>query len=364
MDDATLNAMCVSSVPDVLLENNNCIVSAQQCDGVLLERESGESVNVEDNIDEVSSSACSEELRPDILDHIIDSDDSDDGDIKKFDGDGNCKQDDSAAAPLYGVRGPKSVSILEHFDCDKLIRIARDINADNFTSSSSRWAFCESIREEADFAPADVFAILIRVFDDWQQLSRVLQLDWVRSWEGWTDIRQKLDACSDINLKQFLCEDVVREFCNICMRDVVQEDYSTDEQRRQQLVDLGYKIGKGSGHNCNCLIDSLLQLLVHHNVVKGPPSRFPMSVWRNELCEIARSHLCNHDNIALRPRLRDENYKENHATKAQHSWAFLEHHKHGKNDFTIAYRFSKVTKREFRAYITYYRFLSLRWQDR
>ena len=197
------------------------------------------------------------------------------------------------------------------------------------TASSSRWAFCESIREEADFVPADVFAILIRVFDDWQQLSRVLQLDWVRSWEGWTDIRQ-LDACSDINLKQFLCEDVVKEFCNICMRDVVQEDYSTDEQRRQQLADLGYKIGKGSGHSCNCLIDSLLQLLLHHNVVQGPPSRLPMSVWRNELCEIARSHLCNHDNIALRPRLRDENYKEIHATEAQHSRAFLGHHKHGK----------------------------------
>mgnify|MGYP003341094983 CR=1 FL=1 len=39
--------------------------------------------------------------------------------------------------------------------------------------------------------------------------------------------------------------------------------------------------------------------------------------------------MCNHDNIALRPRLRDDNYEENHATEAQHSRAFLEHHKHG-----------------------------------
>lgn len=67
--------------------------------------------------------------------------------------------------------------------------------------------------------------------------------------------------CVDENLKRFLCEDVVREFCNMCIRDVVQEDFMCDTQRQEQLVDLGYKIGKGDGHNCNCLIDSLLQLL-------------------------------------------------------------------------------------------------------
>ena len=38
------------------------------------------------------------------------------------------KKDEFAVAPLSGIRGPKSVSILEPFDCDKLIRIARDIH--------------------------------------------------------------------------------------------------------------------------------------------------------------------------------------------------------------------------------------------
>ena len=114
------------------------------------------------------------------------------------------------------------------------------------------------------------------------------------------------------------------------VRDVVQEDFMTDIERQQQLADLGYKIGKGSGHNCNCLIDSLLQLLVHHKVVKGPPSGFAVHLWRSELCEMTRSNLCRHDNIGLRPRLRDENNKEVHATEEQHARAFLEHHKHGK----------------------------------
>ena len=50
MDDETLNALCSSSVPDVLFDNDACSVSAQQCDDLLLERASGESLNVEDNI--------------------------------------------------------------------------------------------------------------------------------------------------------------------------------------------------------------------------------------------------------------------------------------------------------------------------
>ena len=45
---------------------------------------------------------------------------------------------------------------------------------------------------------------------------------------------------------------------------------------------------------------------------------------------MTRSNLCRHDNIGLRPRLRDENNKEVQATEEQHARAFLAHHKHGK----------------------------------
>ena len=69
---------------------------------------------------------------------------------------------------------------------------------------------------------------------------------------------------------------------------------------------------------------------MHHKVVKGPPSSLPVHLWRSELCEMTRSNLCNHDDIGLRPWLRDEKYKEIQATKEQHARAFLEHHKHGK----------------------------------
>ena len=43
---------------------------------------------------------------------------------------------------------------------------------------------------------------------------------------------------------------------------------------------------------------------------------------------MTRSHLRQHENVALRPRLRDETYKELNVTEDEHSRAFLEHHKH------------------------------------
>ena len=61
----------------------------------------------------------------------------------------------------------------------------------------------------------------------------------------------------------------------------------------------------------------------------GPPSpAMPIGKWRSELCEMTGSHLCQHENVALRPRLRDETYKELKVAEDQHSRAFLEHHKH------------------------------------
>ena len=102
------------------------------------------------------------------------------------------------------------------------------------------------------------------------------------------------------------------------------EEFLSDVERKQHLVVQGYKLGKGSGQGCNCLIDSLLQLLLHHKVVKGPPSTsMPVGRWRSELCEMTRSHLCQHENVALRPRLRDATYKELKVTEDQHSRAFF-----------------------------------------
>ena len=64
--------------------------------------------------------------------------------------------------------------------------------------------------------------------------------------------------------------------------------------------------------------------------MNGPPStNISVGRWRRELCEMTRSHLCQHENVVLHPRIRDETYKEKkEATEEEHSRAFLEHHKH------------------------------------
>ena len=101
-------------------------------------------------------------------------------------------------------------------------------------------------------------------------------------------------------------KDVVSRFVRRCQVNCVYDGFPSDAEYRKSLIEKRFTIGHTSGHNCNSLIDSLLQLLVHHKVVKGPPSGLPVHLWRSGLCEMTRSHLCNHDNIGLRPRLRDE----------------------------------------------------------
>lgn len=69
--------------------------------------------------------------------------------------------------------------VLDPVDCDKLIRVARDIRGDDGRDHASRWSFLENLMEEAHFVPVEVFVVMVEFFDDWQQLSRVLQLDWL-----------------------------------------------------------------------------------------------------------------------------------------------------------------------------------------
>ena len=72
-----------------------------------------------------------------------------------------------------------------------------------------------------------------------------------------------LCACGDGAVKQCVIEDVVILFTTLCQKHVVVSSYPSDEIRRKNLVVDGYTFGNGSGHRCNCLTDSLLQLLLH-----------------------------------------------------------------------------------------------------
>ena len=55
-------------------------------------------------------------------------------------------------------------------------------------------------------------------------------------------------------------EDCIKQFALLCQDAVMEDQYPRDASRRKELFEQGYTIGNCSGHRCNCLADSLLQL--------------------------------------------------------------------------------------------------------
>ena len=74
-------------------------------------------------------------------------------------------------------------------------------------------------------------------------------------------------ACDDGVVKRCAIEDVVLVFVNLCQRHIVFEHFPSDDTRRKDLEMGGFAFGSGSGHGCNCLVDSLLQLLLQYKIL-------------------------------------------------------------------------------------------------
>ena len=102
---------------------------------------------------------------------------------------------------------------------------------------------------------------------DLQQLHPLLQLGWVKDWEGWAEVKDRLHACDDGAVKRCVTEDFVFVFVTLCQKHVVFENDPSDETRRKYLEMGGFTFGSGSGHGCNCLVDSLLQLLLQYTLL-------------------------------------------------------------------------------------------------
>jgi hypothetical protein len=186
----------------------------------------------------------------------------------------------------------------------------------------------DGLKREADFVHEELFDALCVAFPALQQLHRLLQLGWVKDWNGWADVKDKLRACDDVAVKACVIEDFVLLCSNLCQKHVVVENYPSDEKRRRDLVSDGYTIGTGSGHRCNCLADSLLQVLLHYKILNGPSAGVNMARWRHEVCELVRKHLSEHEDVSLRPRQRNELNRVMNVSEEEHARAYLEHHKH------------------------------------
>ena len=177
------------------------------------------------------------------------------------------------------------------------------------------------------------FGLLMSVYPCPGELRRVFAQDWVRTWAGWTEASAMIASASDSQDENQIAEDVVVRFSRINV-DNVHERFMSDQDRQLMLLDEGLHLGKGEAHGASnsCLADSLLQLLIWHNVISKAlfDSSSAEKKWRPDVCLAARAHLCNHEEVALHPRQRDSTSAVvQDATAEEHTLAYLEHHRHG-----------------------------------
>jgi hypothetical protein len=144
------------------------------------------------------------------------------------------------------------------------------------------------------------------MFSDISQLHRLLQLKCVKDWVGWQEVKTIFMKQSSNAVKVLVIEDCIKNFAFLCQDAVMVDQYPRDTSRRKELIEQGYIIGKSSGHGCNCLSDSLLQLLLHEGVLQGLENILALEKWRHELCQEIRKHLNDNVNEAFRPRERND----------------------------------------------------------
>jgi len=171
------------------------------------------------------------------------------------------------------------------------------------------------------------------VYESPGELSRVLRQDWVSDWEGWAEANRQFDSALRANDENRIAEELVVRFARISMANVY-ERFISDPDRVRQLQSENLHVGKGEAYGANnaCLADSMLQLLMRHNVINCPVFDTVSSEkqWRRDACLVVRAHLCNHVDVALQPRQRDSTSAVVYDASAEdHALAYLEHYRHG-----------------------------------
>ena len=91
----------------------------------------------------------------------------------------------------------------------------------------------------------------------------------------------------DEAVSAFLLRHGILRFTSIAMQQV-RITYPSDAERRRSVVHEGFQFGQGDGHAFNCLSDSILQLLLLHNVVAQPLPDVASTRWQHEACEAVR----------------------------------------------------------------------------
>ena len=169
------------------------------------------------------------------------------------------------------------------------------------------------------------------MFSDISQLHRFLQLKCVKDWVGWAEAEAVLLKQYKNTVKVLVIEDCIKNFTFLCQDDVLVDNDPRDTSRCKELLEQGYIIGKASGYRCNCLADSLLQLLLHEGVLQGPENMSALEKWRHELCQKVRKHLNDNVNEAFRPRERNDSQFVFDGAGDLHALASFQHHRHSES---------------------------------
>ena len=110
-------------------------------------------VILEESNDEPSSNECMEDVKPNVHDDTLESDGYSFDDTKIH--------EDVSEEKLFGIRGPKSTSILEPNDCYQLLRISRNMQAREQKGGVTLPLLLSGLKEEADFVPEEMFDVLV-----------------------------------------------------------------------------------------------------------------------------------------------------------------------------------------------------------
>ena len=150
----------------------------------------------------------------------------------------------------------------------------------------------------------------------------------MKDWVGWAVVEGVLLNKYNNDVNVLVIEDCINMFACLCQDSVMVDNYPRDTIRCKELLEQGYMIGKSSGYRCNCLADSLLQLLLHEGVLQGPENILEVEKWRHELCQQVRKHLNGNSNEAFRPRERNDSQFVFDGVGDVHALASFEHHRH------------------------------------
>ena len=172
-----------------------------------------------------------------------------------------------------------------------------------------------------------------------------LEVDFVQEWEGWTELQSIIVGCGWHDDEEAYLGEIVEASSSTTERltELIEKNRDVeivdDDTRLEQLAQAPFYLtqGKASGDRCNCLIDSLLQLLMTHGFIEYVEE----NAFRKRIRDYTRKCLTEHADESLRPVHRNSlNSTIQNSVKGADP--FLEHNKHAAAIINIIFEFYRT----------------------